>query len=200
MVPLLRKACARFARRPSPCRIESALPGLLILGALSATALAGERVRVRLEGEVLPECLISASPQAAAASLLMPIDAGDVSAAGARDFSFTVTCNAPFGYRMEAQHGALSLGEEAGAPRGLAAAIPYEVAMHIPTDDGGAIDDRCSGESLKAGRVRCRFSGSGEAIALSSQGRLTLAWTPGPAPPAAGAYTDRLTVTIGVRQ
>ena len=173
------------------------LGAIALLAALSAPASAANRVSIKLNGEIAPECFLDGGAGNTSA-LVMPISAGDLTKAGRRDLRFSVTCNSPFTYRMEAQHGALTLAG-AGAPvTGFAAKVPYEVAVHIPTD-AAPIDDRCPGEALREGQVRCRFSDSGNGIALGVEGRLTLAWTPGPAPPLAGAYADRLTVTIGAR-
>ena len=39
------------------------------------------------------------------------------------------------------------------AQSGSIAAVPYDVSVHIPTD-GSSIDDRCTGESIRAGQVK----------------------------------------------
>jgi hypothetical protein len=122
----------------------------------------------------------------------------DITKAGSKEFSFTVNCNAPFQYRLEAQYGALTHPDGGVAAKGFTKSVPYDIALYIPTD-GATINDRCSGESIRFGRVRCRFSNSGNGIALGSRGNLTVAWTP-KGIPVAGRYTDRLTITVAVRQ
>jgi hypothetical protein len=178
------------ARKPAFCGAV-----LVTCAALSVTALAASKVTVRLEGEIAPECTIAGGASTGrAASLGLPLHIGEVSRPGQRDYGFTLNCNAPFTYRLEAQHGALThaAGNAAGAP---AAAIPYDVAVHIPTD-GASIDDRCTGESIRAGRVTCPFSDSGGGIALNAPARLTITWRPSGEMPRAGAYVERLTVTV----
>lgn len=176
--------------------LDLALAGLALLWACTAPSLvfAADRISLRLEGDILPECTVgSASSQAFA------LDVGEIAGSGARDYVFGLSCNAPFSYRLEARYGALTNSAASAAPRGFAATIPYEVRMRIPTD-GAPIEDSCPGESLQAGRVRCAFSNSGNAIAIDAQGRLTLAWQAGSARLVAGNYTDHLTVTVGMRQ
>ena len=114
---------------------------------------------------------------------------------GERAFPFTVNCNTPFSYRLEAQYGALTNSGALPAATGLVAAIPYDVGVHIPTD-GAPIEDRCPGDSLAAGRVRCPFSSSGNNIALGSHARLTVTWTPQGRAPLAGDYVERLTIRV----
>jgi len=169
---------------------------LVLCGTLSMTALAASKVSVRLAGDIAPECSIAGGASAGgAATLGVPLDVGDVGRPGRRDYGFAVNCNAPFTYRLEAQYGALTNTGAGSAPRGFTAAVPYDVAMHIPTD-GASIDDRCPSDSIRSGRVTCPFSNSGDAIALGSQAQLTITWRPSGEMPLAGAYTERLTLTV----
>jgi hypothetical protein len=173
------------------------LGGAIIAGAgLSVAALAATETKVKLDGDILPECKLL-GPSGAGPSLNMIADIEDISKPGRKVFDFTVNCNSPFKYSLEAEHGALTHESSARAPRGFVAAVPYDVAVHIATD-GAAIDDRCSGESIRAGQVSCRFSNSGDNIALSTTGRMTLSWMPGGVP-LAGKYFDRVTITVAAR-
>lgn len=177
-------------------RLAATVLSLTLSGALAAAAFPANRVTVRLTGDIAPECAISGGVFANGASTLgVPLAAGDITRPGHRDYGFTVNCNAPFTYRLEAQYGALTNTGGSAAPAGFLAAVPYEVAVHIPTD-GAPIDDRCAGETIRAGRVTCAFSTSGDSIALDSTARLTIAWQPQERMPLAGAYVERLTVRV----
>ena len=173
---------------------------LVATAALSAAALAATSVTVQLEGEIGRECAILGGGAASkgGSSLDTSVDVGDITRPGHKDIAFTVHCNTPFKYRLEAQYGALTHKNAQAAPRGFLGAVPYDVTVHIPTD-GVAIDDHCSGDSIRAGAVRCPFSNSGNGIALGTAGQLTVAWIPDGLP-MAGEYSDRLTITVSARQ
>jgi hypothetical protein len=181
----------------SPGHLALALGGTLI--ALSAASSAATRVAVKLQGDIEPACAISSNfASGAALDVAAVVDVPDITKAGSRNFSFTVDCNAPFQYRLEAKYGALTHSDDGVAAKGFAVSVPYDVAIHIPTD-GAAINDRCSGESIGVGKAGCRFSNSGNGIALASRSNLLLAWAP-EGILMAGEYTDKLTITVGVRQ
>ena len=190
MIRLSTHSAAR-GRMPMHARpvTASTLCGAAML-AVSVTALAASKVAVRLEGDIAPECTI-----AGGASVGVPFDIGDMRRPGRREYAFALNCNTPFSYRLEAEYGALTHAGQDAAPRGFTAAVPYDVAVHIPTD-GASIDDRCTGESIRVGRVTCPFSTSGDSIALGSQAQLTIIWQPPEEMPLAGAYTERLTVMV----
>ena len=171
---------------------QVALASLAVLCTLSLSALAARQVSIRLEGEIVPECAITGTGDSATS-----LNLGDLSKAGSRDYRFLLSCNAPFGYRLEAQYGALT-NNAAVTQRGSLATLPYEIAIHIPTD-GKPIDDRCTGASLWAGGMRCPFSHSNGAIALNAEGRLTVAWPAATIQTEAGSYTDQLTLSVGIR-
>jgi hypothetical protein len=176
----------------SPSR-KAALASLALLCTLSLSASAARQVSIRLEGEIVPECAIAGTSGSAAT-----LDLDDLSRAGSKDYRFLLSCNAPFGYRLEAQYGALTY-KAALVPEGSPSALPYEIAIHIPTD-GKPIDDRCTADSLRAGRVRCPFSHSSDAIALNAESRLTVAWSAATIQSAAGNYADQLTLSVSIRQ
>jgi hypothetical protein len=163
--------------------------------ALSAASFATTKVAVKLQGEITPECGLTSG---AGSAVRLAVNVPDIAKPGRRDFGFTVNCNAPFDYRLEAKYGALTHEDGARTSEGFANSVPYDVAIYIPTQ-GATINDRCSGESIRAGQVHCPFSNSGNGIALASKGRLTLAWAPDRAL-LAGQYTDRLTITVGARR
>lgn len=166
-----------------------------LLGACSASALAASKVSIRLEGDITPECAISGGLGGTSAVLGLPLELGDITRRGRKDFRFLVNCNAPFGYRLEAQYGALTNTGVEKASDGFAAAVAYDVIVRIPTD-GAPIHDWCSSESLRSGRVTCLFSNSGNAIALRSQAELSLTWRSPGKTLMAGQYVDRLTIRV----
>jgi hypothetical protein len=171
------------------------LAALALFGAWSASAFAGNQVRLKLEGSILPECSIGSGSGGTSAALGLPLELDDITKPGRKDYAFLVNCNAPFSYRLEAQYGALTNTGPKTTPDGFTAAIPYEVAVRIPTD-GAPIQDSCPGESLRSGRVSCPFSNSGNSIAMLSQAQLSLTWRPPDKMPMAGKYVDRLTIMI----
>jgi hypothetical protein len=179
-----------------PCGHLAQAGALGVSIALTAASFANSKVAVRLQGDILPACAITDSLTSGATlvSLALP----DITRPGQMDYGFTVDCNAPFDYRLEAKYGMLTHVDESTTSGAFAKTVPYDVAIHIPTD-GITINDRCSGESLRTGHVGCPFSNSGSGIALASKGKLTLAWAP-KGILLAGKYTDKLTITLGVRR
>ena len=144
---------------PGSCLAAIAL-SLTLSGALAAAAFPANRVTMRLTGDIAPECAIGGEVFANEASTLgVPLAAGDITRPGHRGYGFTVNCNTPFTYRLEAEYGALTNTGGSAAPAGFTASVPYDVAVHIPTD-GAPIDDRCAGETIRAGRVTCQFGTS----------------------------------------
>lgn len=178
-------------------RCLGAAMGIAAAVVLVPAVLAANKVTVTFDGEIARECTIT-SLGGQGSSADWPLVVGDITKAGAKEFGFTLNCNAPFSYRLEAQYGALTHRSVSAAAGGFVASVPYEVGVYIPTD-GGAINDTCSGDSIRAGAVRCAFTHSGNAIALAGAGHLRVAWTPGGVP-MAGEYSDRLTITVGVRE
>jgi len=167
------------------------IAALALLTALSATAFAASKVTVHIEGDIAPECAINGAQSAVG----FPLDFGDITKPGSKTLAVTVNCNAPFQYGLEAQFGAMTNVSAAEAPNGFVAVVNYDVAIYIPTD-GPAISDRCAGENLRAGQVRCRFSNSGDSIALGSQALLTITWNPQRGVPLTGNFVDRLTIMV----
>lgn len=171
--------------------------GFGLLGALSSVAFAAKKITVKLEGDIATECGIGSAVGASAFGTSIILD--DISKSSRQTFDFVVNCNAPFEYRLEAQYGALKHVGERGAPSGFTTAVPYDVAVYIPTNNG-AINDRCSGENIRASHANCQFSNSGDAIALGSQGSFTVEVRPGDGAPLAGEYFDKVTITVAAQQ
>jgi hypothetical protein len=175
-------------------------------GALAARALAaGEtagtlearHITVRLNGDIVPACALLDASGSGNQALFLNMSPGDITKPGTREFSFMVDCNAPFEYRLDVRNGALTHQDGVSARAGFTSAIPYHVAVHIPTS-GAPIDDQCEGEDLRAGETQCQFSNSGDAIALKTTGRLTFAWAPN-GTPLAGRYSEQMTIRVSAR-
>lgn len=162
----------------------------------AAAALASGSVAVRLEGDISPQCAIEAA-DFSGPTLGIPIQFGDVSQAGRFDYGFTVNCNAPFIYKVEAQNGAL-MHEDGRAVPGFTTAVPYQVAMHIPTKTR-VISESCAGSGIRMGSASCGFGDSGGDIALGAQSSLTISWPSSGTAPLAGKFEDRLSITVAVQ-
>jgi hypothetical protein len=190
--------CSARNRRASTKSITATALLALLSGSVAPATSGAGKVTVQLTGDIAPECAIGGGLSSGGASSFgVPLQAGDITRPGRRDYGFTVNCNTPFTYRLEAQYGALTNTGAVGrsAPNGFTTSVPYDVAVHIPTD-GAPIDDRCAGETIQTGRVRCAFSTSGDNIALNSTARLTVTWQPQGGVPLAGEYVERLTVRV----
>lgn len=190
-----RLASARWCLRQLPL---AAAIGAGVIASVSAVALASNQAKIRLQGDITPECSLLSVGGVRGSSPNMNVDLGDITRRGSTELGFGVNCNAPFAYRLEAEHGALTHKAQTSAPRGFLTAVPYDVSVHIPTS-GASIDDRCTGASIRSGAVNCAFSTSGNEIALGTAAHLTLNWLPDGIP-VAGEYVDRLTITVSVRQ
>jgi hypothetical protein len=195
---LARRVCAILSRH---ARSRHVSPGRLAVAAtlgasiaISAASFATTKVAVKLQGDIVPECAITGGTASGAtlAAIVLP----DITKPGRFDYGFTVNCNAPFDYRLEAKYGALTHSDGSAVSAGFVMSVPYDVAIYIPTD-GTAIKDRCSGESIRLGQAHCRFSNSGNGIALASRSSLTLAWAP-EGRLVAGQYTEKLSLTVRV--
>ena len=162
--------------------------------AYSASAWPADTVTVKLRGEVPAHCSVHGID--AATGSLKTVSLDDVTKQGRVDYVFMVSCNAPFEYSLEAKHGALT--NMNASPSGFANTVPYGVQVNIPNDER-AISDRCPGEALREGNVRCHFSNSGNGIAFNGQASVSMSWNPSGLP-LTGQYTDTLTFNIGPKK
>ena len=170
----------------------------VVAAALGGTALpvatllaATDKVQVEVTGTIKPYCASSATA--------VPINAGDPSKAGSSKYTFTVDCNAPFQYTMQSGNGAMRLVD---APAGAAREkieVAYDVHIRIPLTHGGAIDDTCSSASIKQGATSCRFTDSGQKIAIDQRAETQISWEGARAQLIAGQYSDHLTVFVSVK-
>ena len=153
---------------------------------------AGDKVQIEVTGNIRPYCSNSAAS--------VPIAAGDPSKPGSSKFSFTVDCNAPFQYTMASQNGAMRLVDApTSAPR-EAIEVPYDVHIRIPLTLGGAIDDTCNSASIRQGAaITCKFTDSGQKVAIGQQAVTQVSWNGAQGHLLAGHYSDQLTVFVSVR-
>jgi hypothetical protein len=179
---------------PAAALSAQALTTLIVFGAVSVSAFAGTQVRLHLQGDIAPECTIGGQSGGSSATLALPLELGDISRPGSKEYAFLLGCNAPFSYRLEAQYGAFTNTGVEQAQDGFTAAILYDVKISIPTD-GGPIQDWCASASLRSGRVTCSFTPSADNTALNSLARLTFTWRPNGLP-IAGEYSDRIVFQI----
>jgi hypothetical protein len=147
-------------------------------------------VSIAVEGDIAPACQITASGG--------DVYLGDLSGGGSKSLEFSLTCNAPFAYRLESASGGLKHTTLSGSPAVLSTLLPYVVESHIPTENG-EISDTCSSTAIKRGFITCRFSDSGSEISLLSSGRLTFNWNGESHLLQAGTYEDCLTIVVETR-
>ena len=164
------------------------------LGGISipVTALfaAADKVEIEVTGNIKPYCANSVTA--------VPINAGDPSKAGSSKFAFTVDCNAPFQYSMQSDNGALRLMNAPAASQDPVE-VAYSVHIRIPLTLGGAIDDTCSSASIKQGAISCKFTDSGQKVAINQQAETQISWNGASRRLLAGQYIDRLTVFVSVK-
>jgi hypothetical protein len=180
--------------RQESASLALCVAGLAALLTYSASAWAGDTVTVKLRGEVPAHCSVHGIDAGVAS--LRTVSLEDITKQGHADYLFRVTCNAPFEYSLEAKHGALT--NMNASPSGFANTVPYGVQVNIPNDER-AISDRCPGEALREGNVRCHFSNSGNGIAFNGQASVSMSWNPSGLP-LTGQYIDTLTFNIGPKK
>jgi hypothetical protein len=152
---------------------------------------AGDKVDIEVAGNIKPYCANRVTA--------VPINAGDPSKAGSSKFAFMVDCNAPFQYSMQSDNGALRLvNAPVAAPRDEIE-VAYTVHIRIPLTLGGAIDDTCSSASIKQGEISCKFTDSGQKVAINQQAETRVSWNGASCHLLAGQYVDRLTVFVSVK-
>lgn len=162
----------------------------------STEANSGDRVQIAVEGRITPKCDIDER----GLSSSRHINLGEANKAGKHQFDFGINCNAPFKYTIESTYGAMvSQTQLASLTPQFAREVPYTVSVHIPTDDVD-INDRCPSKTIKAGHVTCPLHDSRNGIAIDQQGTVTVEWAASPKPLLAGAFSDQLTIKVGVRQ
>jgi hypothetical protein len=153
---------------------------------------------VASEDQVRLELVAHEEPRCGIGNLAPVLSLGQLDRAGARTFSFTIDCNAPFAYSLISENGALKPVED-GALAGSGTGLPYNVSTRIAMSGGASLADECASAALLAPPT-CTFSNSGSAIAPGEEAQFDISW-----PSAedlrlrAGLYTDRLTLTLSPR-
>ena len=157
----------------------------------SALLPAGNTVKIAVTGNIVPSCSTSSRVQV--------LDVGNIAKAGSAKVNFAVDCNAPFQYSVQSEKGAMRL---VNAPATVPASrfeAPYNVHVKIPLTLGGQIDDTCNSKAIQLGTSGCKFSDSGQKIAVDQTAEMRISWSDPQQALAAGQYTDQLTITVMVK-
>jgi hypothetical protein len=147
-------------------------------------------VSIAIDGDIVPACQITASGS--------DVYLGDLSRWGSKSLEFSLSCNAPFAYRLESASGGLKHTALSSSPATFSTLLPYVVEAYIPIENG-KIGDTCSSETIKQGAITCLFSDSGSEIAPLSSARLTFTWNGESYLLQEGTYEDILTIAVEMR-
>lgn len=179
-----------------PARTARQLPKALIAAAVvfgaGVAARASNHVQVEVRGVIEKECSIIRGRSAS-----VDFSLGDISSSGSKEISYTINCNTPFKYSITSENGGLQNSKIIQTAPGFEVRLPYNIAVHIPTDDV-IIDDHCASETVRIGHVACQFSDSRNGIAVDSQARVTMTWIQ-QKQLAAGRYFDNIVLTIAAK-
>ncbi len=152
-------------------------------------------LQIDLRGEVHARCRMTAPPVFS--------DRIDFNHGGDSHARFGLDCNAPFLLSVRSGHGGFSSQVRL---EGVAALIPYEVAVNVDTDSGMNALGWCPSAQLAddAG-TQCAFGAqgwsSGDATAINRTASLNVRWR-APlegAAPAFGEYRDTIIVDVAVQ-
>lgn len=177
----------------SDANIAAAIgPGYTAAG---ATLGAPTELQIELRGEVHARCRMTAPP-----ALSGQID---FNRAGNAQSRFGLDCNTPFLLSVRSGHGGFS--SHSGL-EGVAAMIPYEMAVDVDTDSGMNALGWCQSAQLADGAgAQCPFGpqgwSSGDATAINRTASLNVRWS---APterdaPVLGDYRDTIVINVAVR-
>ncbi len=125
-------------------------------------------VAIEVTGTIPPKCANAGVPNG--------IQLDNLKAGGSSSVQFEINCNTPFAYTVQSANGAFQITGGTVTGTNLQTRVPYNLAITIPLDNGRAIADRCSSQSIAAGRVTCPFSTSGEQVAILRTGTMRLEW------------------------
>lgn len=180
--------------------MHNGILGLLWMSAVSL-AEAGSSGVITVQGDVDSTCDIGSAP----ASVVELGDLASSATSGAIPFDFY--CNAPFAYGLESLNGAMQrIGPPLVTTGTFNTELMYNVTAALHTD-GADIKDICASTAIKAAAVTCNFTNSGDDAAIGNgvgkSGSLRFSWTQVvdevSTPFLAGAYADRLILTISIR-
>jgi hypothetical protein len=161
---------------------------VLLSAAMFLDRAAAQDVTIGLAGEIPASCQLT--------GLQTNTSLGAITEPGTAIIPFQVRCNTPFAFSVTSASGALKAQYAIAAPPGFTAAIPYSIVPRIPTNLG-VITGTCASTTVKLGATTCFFPNSGQGVALSGDSSLTLSWQVGEIP-MAGAFTDVLTISVGL--
>ena len=151
----------------------------------------GNTVKIAVTGNIVPSCSTSSTVQV--------LDVGNIAKAGSAKVAFAVDCNAPFQYSVRSEKGAMRLVNAPVTAPARRFEAPYDVRVKIPLTLGGQIDDTCNSKAMRLGAFGCKFSDSGQKIAVDQTAEMQISWSDPQQLLAAGQYTDQLTITVGVK-
>ena len=157
----------------------------------SALPSAGNTVKIAVTGYLVPSCSTSSRVQV--------LDVGNIARAGSAKVNFAVDCNAPFRYSVRSEKGAMRLVNAPATALACRFEAPYSVHVKIPLTLGGQIDDTCNSRAMRFGVFGCKFSDSGQKIAVDQTAEMQISWSDPQQLLAAGQYTDQLTITVMVK-
>lgn len=152
-----------------------------------------DEVKIGVKGEIRARCTV--------AGLVKEIDLGVLKTLDqrqSRDFPFNLSCNAPFGFQLSSENGAMRHETVSGNPKGFLSRFPYEVSLAIPTDGGAVIRKTCESDELMAGED-CGEADSGEDVAIDKTANLKLSWGPIGKPLIAGKYSDVIKLQLSMK-
>jgi hypothetical protein len=193
-------------------RIAFGALGCLLFGALGQSLFFvvpsnAQTVTLDVQGTLEASCALTGLPGGT-------VDLGDLSRAGSKPISFSVDCNAPFGYALVSGKGALgrvgSAGAIAAGSNAFGVSVPYVVTTTFATDQGTFGDTALAASTLTSIHAEpclaptfstsCPFSHSGSGAAASGRpASLLVAWSSPSIQLQAGTYTDTLTLTVRAR-
>ena len=157
----------------------------------SALPQPGNTVKIAVTGNIVPSCSTSSAVQV--------LDVGNIGKAGSAKVNFAVDCNAPFQYSVQSEKGAMRLVNAPATAPAKRFEAPYNLHVKIPLTLGGQIDNSCNSKAIQAGATGCKFSDSGQKIAVEQIAEMQISWSDPQQSLVAGQYTDQLTITVGMK-
>lgn len=170
-------------------RLVRSVRNASLLLAMQFAPACAQGVTIDLEGQIPVSCGFE--------SLTSQISLGDISRAASKVVPLRVRCNTPFTFEIVSQNGALQTTAPGPVSWGFTDRVHYTVALLIPTDIG-VMTGACRSWRLRRPLPTCAYPDSGEGIALSGEGSLTIVWG-SRREPLAGTYSDVMTVVLGAR-
>lgn len=175
----------------SPYSIARLCVACFLAGIAGCQAIAKDSVSIEVVGSVEARCASSGFTHA--------VRVPDAGIAGTDSVRFEVDCNAPFQYSMVSQNGGFQLAQGKMPSDAWSDHVPYRVSMFIPLNADNTISDSCTSQQIKHRAVTCRFSHSGNAVAIRKTAAMHISWETSKQPLIAGVYEDRLIVTLAIR-